>query len=135
MRSGRRLSNRAGVRQRPAPTAQLTGTRLGRSMRATDPATARDEIRAAAERVRWRDPRAVAELGSRPVRSIVAGIFFGRRVELLRAGVAPIGAGSTKLIGFEDAAGLRYFLLHRTDGLLVEALYVLQIAPVERIAA
>lgn len=134
MRSGRWLSNSADIGQGPAPTVQLTWTRLARSMGVTD-SVAQDEIRAAVERMPWGDPRAVAELDGEPVRSIVAGIFFGRRDQLLRAGVAPMGAEGEKLIGLEETTELQYFLIHRTDGLLVEALYVLLIAPAQRIAA
>lgn len=135
MRSGHRLNNRAGVRQCPAPTVQLTWTRLGRAMGVTQSATARDEIGAAAEQMRWVKPHELRLLNQAPARSVVAGIFFGRRDELRRAGVAALASGGAgrRLIGLEDADGSRYFLVH--DRCRAEVVYVLLVSPVGGAAA
>ena len=104
-------------------------------MGVTKSAAARGEIRAAADQMRWVKPHELQLLNQAPSRSVVAGIFFGRRDELGRVGVEMLaGAAAGRcLIGLEDADGSRYFLVH--DGCRAEVVYVLLITQVGGVAA
>lgn len=76
----------------------------------------------------WVDPNDVSELQAAPVCQIVAGLFFGRREQLRLASVAELAGGSAdRLIGLEDDAGHRYFVLE--IGNHFEAVYVVRLAP------
>jgi hypothetical protein len=102
--------------------------RVAVSLGYADTETKRAAIRAAADAIDWTDqPWTVARLTEAPLRVLVAAMFYQRRDDIRRAGSARLQLNGAEhaLVGVEDAAGTRYFLLDMGH----EAAYVLHQAP------
>ncbi len=108
--------------QQVLPRWQVRWTRLGAGMGYTNTEPKREQIRAAIERMDWRDPDQLRDvLDAAPLRLIVNSLFYcGRTWALAAAAVIALPdppeqshgfTRSPRLVGLESVDGERYVLL------------------------
>jgi hypothetical protein len=116
------VTNSSLPTQQVLPRWQVRWTRLGAGMGYTNTEPKREQIRAAIERMDWRDPDQLREvLDAAPLRLIVNSLFYSRRTWALAAAAvialpdppeqSPGFARSLRLVGLESVDGERYVLL------------------------
>ncbi len=116
------MTNSTLPTQHVLPRRQVRWTRLGAGMGYTNTEPKREQIRAAIEQMRWRDPEQLRDvLDAAPLRLIVNSLFCsGRSWALAAAAVIALPdlpeqshgfPRSLRLIGLESVDGERYVLL------------------------
>jgi len=103
-------------------------TGVGQAMGYTDSEDLRAAILAAADAITWSElPDGLTHLRGPAARALIAAVFRGRRDQIRRTGTATVAATGKsarpqRLIGIEDHAGVRYFVLDLGH----EAVYLLR---------